>query len=66
MTSAPSTITLTIPDQPQSMSIVLSSDVTTYLHVGDIIHFHYHLTNTGDADLTDLAVTNGLPRRDHA
>ncbi len=61
VTSAPSTITLTIPDQPASMSIVLSSSVTTYLHVGDPIHFHYHLTNTGDADLTDLVVTNSFP-----
>ena len=60
VTSAPSTITLTIPDQPPGISVVLSvpADEMTYDAVGDVVHFHYDLTNTGDVDLDDVAVTN--------
>ena len=54
VTSAPSTITLTIPDQPARHldRAVVPADETTYDAVGDVVHFHYDVTNTGDADLT--------------
>ncbi|MFF2617221.1 hypothetical protein [Kitasatospora sp. NPDC058046] len=55
VTSPPSTVTVTVTPAP-ALTIVKSVDATALTGVGQVLHYAYLVTNTGNVTLTDVTV----------